>query len=99
MIMNTASNIIFYFMPIFLAYTTATALKCSKVIAMILGAFICHPTIDALVQDVATRSTIFGLPVIKMEFTVGESSRIFSYTESVIPIILGVIVLYFLKSC
>ena len=96
-IMNTASNIIFYFMPIFLAYTTATALKCSKVIAMILGAFICHPTIDALVQDVATRSTIFGLPVIKMEFTVGESSRIFSYTESVIPIILGVIVLYFLE--
>ncbi len=96
-IMNTASNVIFYFMPIFLAYTTSKALKCSTVISMILGAFICHPTIDALVQDVATTSTIFGLPVIKMEFTVGESSRIFSYTESVIPIILGVIVLYFLE--
>ena len=96
-IMNTASNVIFYFMPIFLAYTTAKALKCSTVISMILGAFICHPTIDALVQDVATKSTIFGLPVIKMEFAVGESSKIFAYTESVIPIILGVIVLYFLE--
>ena len=96
-IMNTASNVIFYFMPIFLAYTTAKALKCSTVVSMMLGAFICHPTIDALVQDVATKSTIFGLPVIKMEFAVGESSKIFAYTESVIPIILGVIVLYFLE--
>ena len=96
-IMNTASNVIFYFMPIFLAYTASKALKCSSVVAMMLGGFICHPTIDALVQDVATKSTIFGLPVIKMAFTVGESSKVFAYTESVIPILLGVIVLYFLE--
>ncbi len=96
-ILNTASNVIFYFMPIFLAYTAAKALKCSPIIAMMLGALICHPTIDAMVQDVATKSTIFGLPVIKMAFTVGDSTKIFSYTESVIPIILGVIVLSFLE--
>ena len=96
-IMNTASNVIFYFMPVFLAYTASKALKCSSVVAMMLGGFICHPTIDALVQDVATKSTIFGLPVIKMAFTVGESSKVFAYTESVIPILLGVIVLYFLE--
>ena len=96
-IMNTASNVIFYFMPIFLAYTAAKALKCSTVVSMMLGAFICHPAIDALVQDVATSSTIFGLPVIKMAFTVGESSKVFAYTESVIPILLGIIVLYFLE--
>lgn len=96
-ILNTASNVIFYFMPIFLAYTAAKALKCSPVIAMMLGALICHPTIDAMVQDVATKSTIFGLPVIKMAFTVGDSTKVFSYTESVIPIILGVIVLSFLE--
>lgn len=96
-ILNTASNIIFYFMPIFLAYTTAKALKTNHIIAMILGGFLCHPTIDAMVQDIATKSTIFGLPVVKMAFTVGESSKVFAYTESVIPIILGVIVLYFLE--
>ena len=96
-IMNTASNVIFYFMPIFLAYTSAKAMKCSPIIAMMLGGFICHPTIDALVQDVATKSSIFGLPVVKMAFTVGESTRIFAYTESVIPIVLGVIVLAFLE--
>ncbi len=96
-ILNTASNIIFYFMPIFLAYTAAKALKCSQVISMVLGAFLCHPVIDALIQDVETASTIFGLPVIKKAFTIGESTKVFSYTESVIPIILAVIVLAFLE--
>lgn len=96
-ILNTASNIIFYFMPIFLAYTAAKALKCNEIIAMVIGAFLCHPTIDAMIQDVGTKSTIFGLPVIKKAFTIGESTKVFSYTESVIPIILAVIVLYFLE--
>ena len=96
-ILNTASNIIFYYMPIFLAYTGSKALKTNRVVSMILGAFLCHPTIDAMMQDVATRSTIFGLPVIKMAFTVGESTKIFAYTESVIPILLGLIVLHYLE--
>ena len=96
-ILFAASNVIFYFMPVFLAYTTAKALKCSEIIAMVLGAFLCYPQIDALVQDVGTKSTIFGLPVVKTAFTIGESTRVFSYTESVIPIILSVIVLSYLE--
>ncbi len=96
-LLNTASNIIFFFMPVFLAYTAAKALKCNEIIAMVLGAFLCHPVIDALIQDVETASTIFGLPVIKKAFTIGESTKVFSYTESVIPIILGVICLAFLE--
>lgn len=96
-ILNTASNVIFYFIPIFLAYTAAKALKCSTVVSMMLGAFLCHPTIGAMMQDTATHSTIFGLPVIKMAFTVGESSKIFTYTESVIPILLAVILLALLE--
>lgn len=96
-ILFAASNIIFYFIPIFLAYTTAKALKCSEIIAMVLGAFLCYPQIDALVQDVATASNIFGLPVVKTAFTIGESTRVFSYTESVIPIVLSVFVLSYLE--
>ena len=96
-LLNTASNIIFYFMPIFLAYTAAKALKVNQVIAMMLGGFLCHPTVEAMMLDAATKSTIFGLPVIKMAFTVGEKSKVFAYTESVIPIILAVIVLYYLE--
>ena len=89
-------NIIFCYMPIFLAYTSAKAFKCSKINAMVLGAFLCHPVIDALIQDVSTVNTIFGLPVIKKAFTIGEATKVFSYTESVIPIILAVIVLHYL---
>ena len=96
-LLNTASNIIFYYMPIFLAYTSAKALNCSKINAMVLGAFLCHPVIDALIQDVSTVNTIFGLPVIKKAFTIGEATKVFSYTESVIPIILAVIVLHYLE--
>ena len=96
-LLNTASNIIFYYMPIFLAYTSAKALNCSKINAMVLGAFLCHPVIDALIQDVSTVNTIFGLPVIKKAFTIGEATKVFSNTESVIPIILAVIVLHYLE--
>ena len=96
-ILNAASDVIFYFMPIFLAYTTAKALKCSRVIAMILGAFLCYPAIDALVQAVDVKSTIFALPVIKTAFTIGESTKVFSYTGSVIPIVLSIIVFYWLE--
>lgn len=96
-LLNTASNVIFYFMPVFLAYTTAKTMKCSKINAMVLGAFLCHPVIDALIQDVSNPSTIFGLPVIKKAFTIGESVKVFSYVESVIPIILTVIALSYLE--
>lgn len=96
-LLNTASNVIFYFMPVFLAYTTAKTMKCNKINAMVLGAFLCHPVINALIQDVSNPSTIFGLPVIKKAFTIGESVKVFSYVESVIPIILTVIALSYLE--
>ena len=96
-LLNTVSNVIFYFMPVFLAYTTAKTMKCNKINAMVLGAFLCHPVIDALIQDVSNPSTIFGLPVIKKAFTIGESVKVFSYVESVIPIILTVIALSYLE--
>lgn len=88
-----ASQVIFYFMPIFLGYTAAKALKCNEIIAMMLGAFLCYPQVDALIQNVAAPSDIFGLPVIKAAWTIGDSTRVFSYTESVIPIILAVLAL------
>ena len=96
-LLYAASQIIFYFMPIFLGYTAAKALKCNEIIAMVLGGFLCYPQVDALIQDVSTQTTIFGLPVIKAAWTIGESTKVFSYTESVIPILLTVLVLMFLE--
>ena len=96
-LLYAASQVIFYFMPIFLGYTAAKALKCNEIIAMILGGFLCYPQVDAIIQDVATQTTIYGLPVVKMAWTIGESTKVFSYTESVIPILLAVLVLAFLE--
>lgn len=92
-----ASQIIFYFMPVFLGYTAAKALKCNEIIAMTIGGFLCYPQVDAIIQDVAAVTRIFGLPVVKGAWTIGESTRVFSYTESVIPILLAVLVLMYLE--
>lgn len=92
-----ASQIIFYFMPVFLGYTAAKALKCNEIIAMTIGGFLCYPQIDGIIQDVATVTKIFGLPVIKGAWTIGDSTKVFSYTESVIPILLAVLVLVYLE--
>ncbi len=91
------SQIIFYFMPVFLGYTAAKALKCNEVVAMTIGGFLCYPQIDAIIQDAATATTIFGIPVTKGAWTIGESTKVFSYTESVIPILLAVFVLMYLE--
>ena len=92
-ILFAASQVIFYFLPIFLGYMTAKALKCNEIIAMTLGAFLCYPAIDKMVQDVSTQTAVFGIPVIKASWTIGESTKVFGYTESVIPILLTVFVL------
>lgn len=92
-LLQFASQIIFYFMPIFLGYTCAKALKCNEFIAMTIGAFLCYPAFDALIQDVGVATSFFGLPVIKGAWTIGEQTRAFSYTGSVIPIILAVFAL------
>lgn len=85
-----ASQVIFYFMPVFLGYTAAKALKCNEIIAMVIGGFLCYPQVDAIIQNVGQPTTIYGLPVVKMAWTIGEATRVFSYTESVIPILLAV---------
>ena len=92
-----ASQVIFYFLPIFLGYMAAKAMKCNEIIAMMLGAFLCYPQIDAIVQNVGTETAIFGIPVIKASWTIGESTKVFGYTESVIPILLAVLVLAYVE--
>lgn len=96
-LLYAASQIIFYFMPVFLGYTAAKALKCNEIIAMVLGGFLCYPQVDALIQDTSTATAIFGLPVVKAAWTIGESTKVFNYTESVIPILLAVLVLMYVE--
>ena len=91
-ILFAASQVIFYFLPIFLGMTCAKALKTNQVIAMAIAGLLVYPQIDAMIQNVDQANTIFGLPVIKGAWKIGESVRVFSYVESVIPI-------YFSRNC
>lgn len=96
-LLYAASQIIFYFMPVFLGYTAAKALKCNEIIAMTIGGFLCYPQVDALIQKTDVATNMFGLPVIKGAWTIGESTKAFSYTGSVIPILLAVLVLFYVE--
>ena len=96
-VLYAASQIIFYYMPIFLACTAAKALKTSQFTAMAIGGLLVYPQIDALMQDASTVTRVLGVPMVKGAWQIGDVERVFSYTESVIPIILVVIVLKYLE--
>lgn len=96
-ILFAASQVIFYFFPIFLAMTSAKAMKCNQVIAMVIAGTLVYPSIDTMIQDVSVATNLFGIPVLKGAWQIGESVKVFSYTESVIPIILAVIAMAYLE--
>lgn len=96
-ILFAASQVIFYYMPIFLAFTAAKAMKTSGFTAAIIGALLVYPEMDAIMQNASAATHVLGLPVVKGAWKIGEATKVFSYVESVIPIILVVIVLKYLE--
>lgn len=84
-ILNAASDALFYFMPIILARSAAKVFKTNDYIAMIIGATLCYPAIvDLMTGDSSV--TLFGLGITKA-----------NYTSSVIPIIIAVFILSYLE--
>ncbi|WP_025723005.1 beta-glucoside-specific PTS transporter subunit IIABC [Paenibacillus polymyxa] len=77
-IWNAASDAIFYFLPIFLAFTAAKKLKVNPFVAVSLAGALIHPS---LVEIVSNSQTIdfFGIPIIPI-----------TYTASVFPILLSI---------
>ena len=84
-IFNAASDAVFYFFPIILAYTAAKVFKASEIISMVLGATLCYPAIVALMGEERAIS-LFGMAFTKA-----------TYTSSVIPIIIAVWVLSYVE--
>lgn len=80
-VFNAASDAVFYFFPIILAFTASKVFKASEIISMVLGATLCYPGIVALMAEERAVS-LFGIAITKA-----------SYTSSVIPIIIAVWVL------
>lgn len=80
-IILAATDSIFYFMPIILAYTSAKVFKANEFVAMALGGTMCYPVVAALMAE-SSAVKMFGIEITKA-----------SYTSSVIPIIIGVFIL------
>lgn len=80
-ILNFFADAVFYFLPILLAFTEAQKLKCNPILAASIAGIMMHPNWGALVTK-GEAVNFFGI----IPFTLA------SYTSSVIPIILVVLV-------
>ncbi len=78
-ILFSAGEAVFYFMPIFLAFTAAKRFKVNPFIAAVIGGSLISPSITSLVTGNGSTTTFFGIPVILM-----------TYSSTVIPAILAI---------
>ena len=82
-VLNFMGDATFYFLPILLADSAASKLKCNRFLAMMLAGMLLHPNFVTLVgaakADPTQAISIFGLPIYNA-----------SYSATVVPILLGV---------
>ncbi|WP_277407031.1 PTS transporter subunit EIIB [Lacrimispora xylanisolvens] len=78
-ILYAASDGIFYFLPIFLAYCSAQKFGAKPFISMAIACAMCYPSMTALFADKEVAVTFFSIPV-----------KLISYPSSVLPILLTV---------
>ncbi|MNB85099.1 PTS system beta-glucoside-specific EIIBCA component [compost metagenome] len=77
-VLSFMSDAIFYFLPLLLAYSAANKLKCSPVLALVLGGILLHPNLTQLRTD-GNDVSVFGIPL-----------TLVAYSSSVVPILLTV---------
>lgn len=93
-VLNAVADCFFYFLPIFLGYTSAKKFKLNEMVGMAIGAALVYPSMTALmagkplytvfsgsVLESSVYLTFLGIPVLLM-----------TYSSSVIPVILSVYV-------
>lgn len=85
-VINFIADSVFYFLPVLLAFTAATKLKCSPYLAVALGGVLLHPNFGALVEA-GEAVSVFGVPM-----------RLVNYGTSVIPILLIVFVQSYIEN-
>ena len=78
-ILYAASDGIFYFLPVFLAYCAAQKFGAKPFISMAIACAMCYPSMTALFADKEVAVTFFSIPV-----------KLISYPSSVLPILLTV---------
>lgn len=84
-VINFMADATFYFLPILLANSAAKKLGCNPFLAMMLGGMLIHPNFVSMVaasKETGVAINIFGLPIYNA-----------TYSSSVIPILLGVLLM------
>lgn len=84
-LINMASDIIFYFMPVFVAVSASKVFKTNMYMGLLVGAMLLHPTWAGLV-GAKEAVTLLGLPV-----------ALVSYNGSMLPALLGVWILSYVE--
>jgi len=83
-ILSAAADSLFYFLPLFLAFTTARKFDADPYIATMIAGALVHPDMTAVFKS-ADPLDFMGIPVL-------SPSHVLGYATSVIPIILAVYV-------
>ncbi|KYG29557.1 beta-glucoside-specific PTS transporter subunit IIABC [Alkalihalobacillus trypoxylicola] len=88
-VFNMIGDGLFYFLPFFLAVSTARKIKTNEYVALALAAPLLYPTmVNAVAGGEITHFTLFA----------GVSIPVINYSSSVIPIIIGVILLKYVSN-
>jgi len=78
-LLTIMADAVFYFLPFFVAYTSAVKMKTNPFFAMIIAGVLVHPNFAALSKDGIQYADFFGVPV-----------RLAMYSNGVVPVLLGV---------
>ena len=96
-LVSLAFSLIFTLFPVFIAWSAARALKCNEAVAMIIGSLMVAPDLLAYMAGSGERITSLGIPVMRQTWMLGNASEWYSYSGTVIPALLAVLVLYLLE--
>ncbi len=96
-LVSLAFSLIFTLFPVFIAWSAARALKCNQAVAMILGSLMVAPDLMTYMAGSGERITFLGIPVMRQTWMLGNASEWYSYSGTVIPALLAVLVLYLLE--
>ena len=78
-LLTVMADAVFYFLPFFVAYTSAIKMKTNPFFAMMIAGVLVHPNFAALSKDGVQYVDFFGIPV-----------RLAMYANGVVPVLLGV---------
>lgn len=84
-ILSSAANVVFYFLPIMLAYTSSVRFKCNTIYSLFIGGLMLHPNLLELVKS-GENIDLFKIPVTLVD-----------YSSSLIPIIISIWVLSYVE--